>query len=110
MRPPARLPGPKPIHPLRALAAAELSQLAQSLQEQAAGRARAGSASSIPCHPDSIPKNQALCESLQHHLLLAKGFIDLVLLCASPVMRPVSQHCPALDRRMDGSWEWDGNS
>lgn len=101
---------PNPSHPLGALAAAELSQLSQSLQEQAAGRAEAGSASSIPCHPDSIPRKQPPCELLQHHLLLAKGFIGLLLLCATPVMRPVFQHCPALNRRMDGSWQWDGNS
>lgn len=107
------LPGcldPNPSHPLGALPAAGLSQLAQSRQEQAAGRAGAGSASSIPCHPDNIPGTQPLCELLQHHLLLGKGFLDLLLLCATPVMKPVSQHCPALDRRMGGSWEWDGNS
>lgn len=79
------LPGcldPNPSHTLGAVAAAELSQLILSLQGQAAGRAGAGSASSIPCHADSIPRKQPLCKPLQHHLLLAKEFIDL--LCSVP--------------------------
>lgn len=102
------LPGsldPNPPHPLGALAAAELSQLAQSLQEQAAGRAGAGSASSIPCHPDSIPRKQPPCEPLQHPLLLAKGFIDLLLLCVTPVMRPV----PSTAQTWTGGWMGAGS-